>query len=300
MKNQPNQGFTLLELSIVLMIVTVIVAGTLVGRSLIASSRLQTVMTDANNYITAVNNFKATYQALPGDYADAETQWGTTATSTCPLSGGSTAPPIAFRVQSPEFFWGALMGISTADASAMNSITGTCNGTGDGRVGPTCDSGAFSTTNQFEVFRVWDHLNHAGLTAIKTTGIADNMSLWSFTAGRNVPAGSLDGSAFSLMWLDNPTQCSNTWGLIPSSGSYGNSLIFGVASANGTGTSDPVLKPEEAEAIDRKTDDGIPNTGNIRSFGTNYNPNCTLHPAGYIYNTTNTTRACSLIFLTNQ
>jgi prepilin-type N-terminal cleavage/methylation domain-containing protein len=262
--SQRNRGFSLLEMAIVMGIIGAIVAGVLVGRALLVTSQLQTVMTDADNYITAIGNFKEAYQALPGDFATAQTLWGTDS-GTCPTGGGAT---------------------------------GTCNGDGNGKVGPVCTSAVFVTTQRYEVFRVWQHLASAGLVSTAFTGVSTT-GTWAFTAGSNVPRGSVEGSAFSLMWLDNPTLCTNTWGLFAASGAYGNALIFGIAGSAGTGTSTPVLRADEAEGIDRKMDDGIPSTGKVRSFGATYNPSCYTGAAPHTYNLTVTTRTCSLIFLTD-
>lgn len=70
-----RQGFTLLEISIVLVIVGVLVAGIMLSRSLILSSKMQTLITDIDNYTTATANFKKQYQSLPGDFANANAIW---------------------------------------------------------------------------------------------------------------------------------------------------------------------------------------------------------------------------------
>jgi len=103
MNNRTPAGFSLLEMSIVLVIIGVITGGILLGKSMLMTSRLQTVMTDANNYITAVGNFKQQYQALPGDFSNATSLWGTDSVN-CPSGGGAT---------------------------------GTCNGNGDGMISGT-------------------------------------------------------------------------------------------------------------------------------------------------------------------
>ncbi len=76
MNTRPVAGFTLMEMAIVLVIIGLIVGGVVLGRALLTTSQLQTVATDADNYITAVNNFKQQYQALPGDMPTATAQWG--------------------------------------------------------------------------------------------------------------------------------------------------------------------------------------------------------------------------------
>lgn len=86
---QPSRrsGFTLLEMSIVLLIIGVIVGGILVGRNVLISSRLQSVITDVDTYTSAVASFKQTYLSVPGDMGTATTNWGTDNLG-CPTGGG--------------------------------------------------------------------------------------------------------------------------------------------------------------------------------------------------------------------
>jgi prepilin-type N-terminal cleavage/methylation domain-containing protein len=68
-------GFTLVELSIVLIIIGLIVGGVLGGQSLIKSAELQRVVNEARQYATAVAAFRLEYNALPGDMDDATNYW---------------------------------------------------------------------------------------------------------------------------------------------------------------------------------------------------------------------------------
>lgn len=60
-------GFTLIELSIVLVIIGLIVGGVLVGRDLIRSAAIRAQIGQIEKYQTAVNTFRVKYDALPGD-----------------------------------------------------------------------------------------------------------------------------------------------------------------------------------------------------------------------------------------
>lgn len=69
---QLNQhGFTLVELSIVLVIVGLIIAGISMGSSLVHSAQLQSVITEQSNFIAAINSFRSKYSQLPGDMNNA-------------------------------------------------------------------------------------------------------------------------------------------------------------------------------------------------------------------------------------
>lgn len=62
-----ERAFTLIEMSIVLVIIGLIVAGVLVGRDLIRSSTLLKTISEVNTYNTAVTAFREKYGNLPGD-----------------------------------------------------------------------------------------------------------------------------------------------------------------------------------------------------------------------------------------
>ena len=60
-------GFTLIELSIVLVIIGLLAGGVLVGRDLIAAAALRSQITQIEKYNAAANTFRAKYGFLPGD-----------------------------------------------------------------------------------------------------------------------------------------------------------------------------------------------------------------------------------------
>lgn len=62
-----EQGFTLIELSIVLVIIGLIVGGVLVGQDLIRAAEVRATIAQIEKYNTAVNTFRGKYNALPGD-----------------------------------------------------------------------------------------------------------------------------------------------------------------------------------------------------------------------------------------
>lgn len=63
-----KSAFSLIELSIVLIIIGLLIAGVTGGASLIKSSELRSAISEARGYAVAVNGFYAQYNALPGDY----------------------------------------------------------------------------------------------------------------------------------------------------------------------------------------------------------------------------------------
>jgi prepilin-type N-terminal cleavage/methylation domain-containing protein len=255
-----KRGFTLLEMSIVLVVIGLLVGGIMLGRSILTTSRLQTVITDADNYTTAIGNFKQQYQGLPGDLVNATSFWGTDSTS-CPSGGGTT---------------------------------GTCNGNGDGQIGGISGSG-----NEFESFRFWQHLHLAGFATQNFSGVAGSSSTLNAVIGTNVPSGSMEGSGFSVVWEGGGNAMADTTNYY--TGSYNNILVFGNIITKKL-TYGPILTPDQAASLDRKIDDGVPGTGNVRTMlpTSTYAPSCAVGSTASTstYNTSSSGVLCSLIFLT--
>jgi prepilin-type N-terminal cleavage/methylation domain-containing protein len=76
MKVAPQRnGFTLIELSMVLVVIGLIIGGVLVGQDLIRAAETRAQLTQIEKYNSAVNTFRTKYNGLPGDLdlADANT-----------------------------------------------------------------------------------------------------------------------------------------------------------------------------------------------------------------------------------
>ena len=82
------RGFTLIELSIVLVIIGLIVGGVLVGQDLIKAAEVRAQISQIEKFNTAVRTFQGKYGYLPGDIPDPyATQFGFTARGTAPGQG---------------------------------------------------------------------------------------------------------------------------------------------------------------------------------------------------------------------
>ena len=68
-----NYGFTLIELSIVMVIIGLIIGGILTGQELIHGALVRATVSQITQYNAAVNNFNMKYNAIPGDFMNAST-----------------------------------------------------------------------------------------------------------------------------------------------------------------------------------------------------------------------------------
>jgi len=123
-KNQDQQGFTLIEISILLVIIGLIIGGIMVGQVLVRNARVQAVAGQLSQYQTAINSFLIKYDALPGDIVNAYN------------------------------YWGAGEGSCTNAHSDIGAGAG-CNGNGDGII--TYADGTIGPTAG-ESSRLWQHL----------------------------------------------------------------------------------------------------------------------------------------------
>jgi prepilin-type N-terminal cleavage/methylation domain-containing protein len=74
-----QSGFTLVEATIVLVIIGLLMATVLWGQELLLNGRSKAVIIDMNEIAAAVSAYQDRYQQLPGDDAMAQTRWNLTA-----------------------------------------------------------------------------------------------------------------------------------------------------------------------------------------------------------------------------
>lgn len=231
-------GFSLVELSIVLVILGLLVGGILAAQSLIRASEVRSVGTDLDKFNRATYAFRDKYFALPGDMTNAVSFWGAQA--------GGTA-------NGPDSTCGAL---TTPSTTAL-----TCNGDGNGKIG---DLG------MVETLRAWQHLANAGLIEGVYSGVPGSAGIFDTVPGLNSPASRTPNVGYSIMWRGPVSGNSNLF-----DGSYMNWIRVGSYSANNS-TIGLAFRPEEVWNIDTKIDDGSPAFGRItanKPFGGT--PDCT-------------------------
>jgi prepilin-type N-terminal cleavage/methylation domain-containing protein len=257
-----KRGFSLVELSIVLVILGLLTGGILAGQSLIRASELRSYVAATQRIATAQYSFRDKYFAWPGDMTNA------------------TA------------FWGVLAGTGK-DAVCQDTeatSTATCNGNGDGWVNG-------SAVSQDERFRYWQHLANAGLVEGSYTGRTDSATSGSFviTPGKNAPT--LPSSATMTIYaitsqLGTPfTMAGNA---------TGNYLEWRGSASSTTSTSG--LLPAEQWNLDTKLDDGKPGYGKLHGPKASWvSPPCTTTDIADTseYILTSTDRTCRYNYLLN-
>ncbi len=75
--HRSRAGFTIIELSIVVVILGLLTGGILMGQSLIRGAEIKSVISDFQKYQSAAKQFRDQYNALPGDMANANSVWPT-------------------------------------------------------------------------------------------------------------------------------------------------------------------------------------------------------------------------------
>jgi len=68
-------AFTLIEMSMVIIVVGLLVSGVVIAKDIIKHAESRTAIHQVNKYLVAINNFKMHYDALPGDFREAEQYW---------------------------------------------------------------------------------------------------------------------------------------------------------------------------------------------------------------------------------
>jgi len=230
-------GFTLIELSVVLVIIGLIVGGVLVGQDLIKAAQVRATVTQIEAFTTATNTFQTKFNCLPGDCLNA-VSLGLGQTGG-PGDNGNGDGLIAYTAAQPCFIGGTSNG-GTGYAEALNfwyhlQQAQMISGSYDGYAGEYPD---FSQQNKPQ-------------TTMPVTKLGTSTMIIPTTFG--CPAASNPRTSVSNgFWLIGPSQ----------------------HSASGTGT--PALQESVSSSvsqqIDSKLDDGLPLTGNVGGTTGIYDP----------------------------
>ncbi|MBI2319897.1 MAG: prepilin-type N-terminal cleavage/methylation domain-containing protein, partial [Betaproteobacteria bacterium] len=70
-----QQGFTLVEIAIVLVIIGLLLGGILKGQEMITQAKIKNLINDFNGISAAMYSYQDRYRALPGDEINASARW---------------------------------------------------------------------------------------------------------------------------------------------------------------------------------------------------------------------------------
>lgn len=252
-------GFTLVELSIVLVVIGLIVGGILAGQSLLRLSGLRATMNDLTDYASAVGKFRTEFRSLPGDLSTATSYWGAVA--------------------------GTGSDVACYNASQANGVA-TCNGDGDTSLDLT--NPASGTNDGTEMYLAWKHMINAGVIAGPSlTGRTYNDGDYGTKAGINTPQGKIDDTAYIIVTNIGCKASNATY----YDGCYPLVIVVGKSSP-GNYLPTTHFTPEEMYSMDKKMDDALPGYGQLRAFKSN--SSCASSATVYVL--TGTDNDCRAIF----
>lgn len=218
-----RKGFSLIELSIVLVIIGLVMGGVLIGKDMIKSAQLRKLNSDMEKLEAAVNAFKVKYGYLPGDMPTATQYWG--ADAGCPATPRNSVPK-----------------------------TVTCDGNNNGLIESS------NVTAGWESQRALQQMANAGMIAGKYTGTsypgASSLTT-SLKEGINAPPTPWPKTAY---WVATATWAFGSLysrALVILANRIGTDPFSGSTDVPSGG----FLTPMEAFQIDSKLDDGLPYTG---------------------------------------
>src|SRR3974377_930215 len=87
-----QQGFTLVEIAIVLVIIGLLLGGVLKGQEMITQARIKNVMNDLNGVSSAFFAYQDRYKQIPGDDNGAAPRWRKAGTASPPPLPAAASP----------------------------------------------------------------------------------------------------------------------------------------------------------------------------------------------------------------
>jgi prepilin-type N-terminal cleavage/methylation domain-containing protein len=151
-----QQGFTLVEIAIVLVIIGLLLGGILKGQEMITQAKIKNVVADFSGISAAYYGYQDRYRAIPGDDVNAATRWTTPTAATAGdgngvVAGTYNAACATATVETCQW-WdhlrraGFVSGSGRAQPyNAATGLLGVQTGDGAATVGPTLGTVAAGT-----------------------------------------------------------------------------------------------------------------------------------------------------------
>lgn len=224
-----QRGFTLIELSIVLVIFGLLAGGVFVGLDLINAAKARSAITQIGSFNTAANQFEATYGGLPGDasmskFAQFVARPGTNRQGDQNHVVEPWVPNYNYQCGEVVMFWDDL-----ANADLIKDVGG-------------------------------------NLATVSTTNTCVPSTLTGSSIGNFFPKSPLDGVYVALGSEGGINENPTAGALMKEMGTFYILTGFNrIENVDGRVNADHIISPEHAYKIDSKTDDGKPTTGKVRS-----------------------------------
>jgi prepilin-type N-terminal cleavage/methylation domain-containing protein len=219
-----EQGFTLIEIAIVITIIGLVLGGLFLGKNLIRAAEIRGLLEELEQLQIDMAIFENKYHGKAGDLSNATRFWG--------------------ELHSNHF---------TCNMIASTDKR-TCNGDGDGNI--EARNNPFNT-EVGESFRMWQHLSNAGIMNGSFTGREGALGPNHAVRGENVPSSRMENIQYMMAY--HPV---NYFLWFPKV--RGNILFLGgVEATDANQPWRPFLTSTEAQSIDMKFDDGLAPSGKI-------------------------------------
>ena len=145
MRTKRSQGFTLVEIAIVLVIIGLLLGGILKGQEMITQAKIKNVMADFSGISAAYHGYQDRYRAIPGDDPGTATRWTTPSVATAGNGNGQVAGTYnsATATDESRLWWdhlrraGFVAGSGTQQPfNAVTGMIGVQTGDGGATIGP--------------------------------------------------------------------------------------------------------------------------------------------------------------------